>query len=117
MSSDDVFINPLARVLVCSIPFPSPDVVYSAYSTLKELPADRIISLITSDQNFVSNIGNIRTAIDGMDIRGVGSLVTLVIDKNYPELMKQINSSDALFELYRSVIIGLLANIRTEEDQ
>jgi hypothetical protein len=117
MPPNDVYINPLANVLVCSIPFPSPVVVYDAYSTLKELSADRIISLITSDQDFVANINNIRVAIDGMDIRGVGSLVTRVIDKNYPELMKQINSSDAEFELYKSVIIGLLANIRMEENQ
>lgn len=118
MSSDDVYINPLVYQVLGSVShmdgFPTEDSVLIAYATLRSLSSDDIVSLIAGDSNFAAYSDIVKGAIDGMDIRGIGIVVTQFVDRNWPGLMQKINTNDDEFELYKAVIIGLVDKIRMD---
>jgi hypothetical protein len=118
MASDDVYINPMVYQMLGAVShmdgFPDEDTILLAYTTLHSLPPEDIVSLIVGDSNFISYADIVKGAIDGMDIRGIGRVVTQFVDRNWPALMQRINSNDDEFELYKAVIIGLVDKIRMD---
>lgn len=119
VSPDIVNINPaiydtigmLSRVL--SLPVESK--ISHLYPRIVLLCVDDVMSIIASHPQFDEYRGLLRDSITGMDYRGVGRVITALIDKDYPVLMKRLNSNEAEFELYKSVIIALVENIKSGE--
>jgi hypothetical protein len=119
-SSAPPYINPLIYNMIGSLTaldeFPSEDYVLEIYAQLRVLPAEDVAYMITNDDHFASYINTslVRAAIRGMDIRGIGFVVTTFIDRNFPGLMRHINSSESDFLLYKNVLTILLSEIRGE---
>jgi hypothetical protein len=110
------YINPLIYTTLGALShvenFPIEEQVLNIYSQLSSLTASEIVSLITSDPNYVSYVDIIKNSIDGMSVKSVGFVVTKFIDSKFPSLMDRLNRNEAEFDLYRDVIISLVDEIQ-----
>jgi hypothetical protein len=117
-SPEVVYENPLAYELcgqLIHLPnFPSEAAIIGFYTVIKSLPADDIVDVVVSQPSFVSYIDFVRSAIRGMNWRGVGRVLNRFLDRNYPLLMKEINSNDESIELYKNVIIKLVDKVQSD---
>lgn len=117
-SSDVVYENPLAYELcgqLIHLPnFPDEADIIGFYTVIKSLPVDDIVDIVVSQPSFTSYSEFIRGAIRGMNWRGVGRVLNRFLDRNYPLLMKEINSNDESIELYKNVIIKLVDKVQSD---
>jgi len=114
----EVLVNPIVYTMLGHVShtdnFPSEDYAVELYAQMRILSSDDIVSLICSNDMFISYADQIKMAINGMDIKGIGLVLIQFIDANWPSLMQMINSSDAEFELFKSVVIKLVDEIRRD---
>ena len=114
----EVLVNPIVYTMLGHVShadnFPSEDYAVELYAQMRILSSDDIVSLICGNDMFISYADQIKMAINGMDIKGIGLVLTQFIDANWPSLMQMINSSDAEFELFKSVVIKLVDEIRRD---
>lgn len=115
MSEDDIYINPslypMLGTLSHTYGFPTEDQVLELYSVFRLQSADELVSMILTNPFVFGYVDIIRNAISGMDAKDVFLVLIQFLDRNYPQLMVNINSSDADLMLFISLVKSLVREL------
>jgi hypothetical protein len=113
---DELYVNPqiweLLGMVSKSEDFPDEEGVAQYYIAFTSMSPGAIVGFIMNNVTFLAYIDLVQAAIDGMEPKAVGRVLTTFIDKNYPNVMQRINTNEDEFQLYRSVIYKLVEEIK-----
>lgn len=122
MSEDPEYVNSAIFDILGAIPsipgFPNDDKAIELFYMLTNsgFTPENVISSVSSNLDFQAHLPVIRDATSGMTPHSIAVVVNdKFVDRNFPGLMKIINTSDALFEFYKAVLYGVIGLVVIDE--
>jgi len=92
--------------------FPTEEVGLQLFNQYSSVPAADLVTLLTTDDRFVSYHGLVRAALHNTDLKSFAADVTRFLDLYFPSILESINSDESKLNFYKDLITGVFEAIK-----